>query len=68
MESKMVIIRDVELHYPHLAEVHSPFGTAQWDVMVTTTPEDTKAELEAVGVKMKPHTCLLYTSPSPRDS
>ena len=47
------IIRDVELHYTHLVDPQAPFGTAQWDLLIKTDSEETKTQLESLGLKPK---------------
>jgi len=53
MTNQVIVVRDVTFNWPKLVEKHSPFGTLQWDVQVTTDNEATKAQLESAGVKMK---------------
>ena len=51
--SKNVIIRNVELNYPHLFNAHQPFGEDIWDVQIKTNDIDTLKALKAAGVNMK---------------
>ena len=53
MSNQTAVVRDVTFMWPKLTNAHSPFGTLQWDIMVLTDNEETKAQLEALGVKMK---------------
>ena len=53
MENTTAIVRDVVFNWPKLTKAHSPFGTLQYDIQVVTDNEETKAQLEALGVKMK---------------
>ena len=51
--SKNVIIRNVQLNFPHLFRSHAPFGTEIWDVQIKTSDSDTVAKLKEAGVNMK---------------
>jgi hypothetical protein len=53
--TQVVIVRDVEFHYSHLATAHAPFGNDIWDIQLRTTEQDKAKQLSDLGVKMKKH-------------
>ena len=57
------MVSNVELNWARLDQPVSPFGAAQWELQIATTDKAVADDLKA-----NPQTCLLYTSPSPRDS
>lgn len=53
MNSKTVVIRDLEFHWPHLVKSHSPFGAEIWDIQVRTTDDNVAKQLSDAGVSIK---------------
>ena len=66
------LVSNVELNWARLDQPVSPFGAAQWELQIATTDKAVADDLKANHMNVKERdgkfVCLLYTSPSPRDS
>ena len=53
--SKVAIVRDLEIHWANVYKPHNPFGTEIYDIQVRTTDEKKVKELGELGINLKKH-------------